>query len=105
MYTALSLALQNGHSLRVLRIEALSRISGPLKEDKRSEQRKSIITAFINCVFHHTLIIMTIRSNIILFVRHTARIWEIVNAYNILVGKPVARRSRGRGIWSSGRIL
>jgi hypothetical protein len=78
----------------------LRRIFGPLKEDKGSGQRKFIIKAFINFAFHHTLIIKSIKSRDII-----ASICEILNAYNILVGKPEGRRSLGRGMWSSGGIL
>lgn len=78
----------------------MRRIFGTLKEDKRSGERNFIIKTFINFTFHHILIIRTIRAR-----DTTARIWVIINAYNILVGKPVGRRSLGRGICSSGRIV
>jgi hypothetical protein len=59
--------------------------------------------AFIIRTLRHILLLRY--SNQREFVRHTARVGEIINAYNILVGKPKGRRPLGRGIPSSGGIL
>jgi hypothetical protein len=92
--TSCNLAVEE-HKLRVFENRVLRRIFGPKRDDVTGGWRKLHIGDLHNQYFSPSIIRM-IKSRMMGWREHAARMGENMTAYRILVGKPEGKRSRRR---------
>jgi hypothetical protein len=83
------------HRSKLLENRLLRRTFGPKLEERQEAGEDCIMRSFIICTIHQN-IIRVIRARKMKWTRHAARMDEMRNAYNILVGKPEGKRQLGR---------
>jgi hypothetical protein len=90
-----SLTLRDEHRLRVFENRVLWRIFGPKRDEIRREWRR-LHNEELNELYSLPNIIRVIKSRIMKWEGHVARMGEGKGAYRILVGRPEGRRPFGR---------
>jgi hypothetical protein len=94
-YEILSLALREEHRLRVLENRVLRRIFG-LKRNEVAGGWRKLHNEELHNLRSSLSIIRMIKSRRIKWAGHVARIEAKLNAYRILMGKPLDSRTLGR---------
>jgi hypothetical protein len=87
--------IEGGCRLRVLENKVLRRISGP-NRDKVTGKWRRLHKKELYYLYSSPNIIRVIKSRIVRWAGHVARMWERRGAYRDLVGKPEGRRPLGR---------
>jgi hypothetical protein len=90
-----SLTLREEHRLRVFKNRVLRRIFGPKRDGVTGEWRR-LHNEELNDLYSSPNIFRVIKSRIIRWAGHVARMGEGRGAYRILVGRPEGRRPLGR---------
>jgi hypothetical protein len=90
-----SLTLREEHRLRVFENRVLRRLFGPKRDEVTGEWRK-FHNEELRDLYSSPSIIRIIKSRRMRWAGHLARMGEKRNAYRLLVGKPVGKRSLGR---------
>jgi hypothetical protein len=91
----LASTLREEHRLRVFENRVLRRIFEPRRDEVTGEWRK-LQNEELHNLYSSPNIIRMITSERIRWAGHIARMWEMRNAYRILVGKPEGKRPLGR---------
>jgi hypothetical protein len=91
----LSLALREGHRLRVFENRVLRRIFGPKRDEVTADWRK-LHNEELHGLYRSPSIVRVIRARRMRWAGHVARMGEVRGAYNILVGRPEGMRPLGR---------
>jgi hypothetical protein len=89
-----SLTLREEHRLRVFEIKVLRRIFGPKRDEVTGGWGK--LHEELCDLYSSPSIIGIIKSRMMKWAGHVARMGEKRNAYRFLVGKPEGKRPRGR---------
>jgi len=89
------LTLGEERKLRVFENRVLRGIFGPRRDEVTGEWRR-LHNAELNDLYSSTNIVRVIKSRIMRWVRHVARMGEEKGVYRVLVGKPEGRRPLGR---------
>jgi len=94
------LTLREGHRLRMFENRVLRRIFGPKRDEVTGKWRK-IHNEELNSLYSSPNIIRVIKSRIMRWARHVARMGERRGSYRVLVKKPAGKRllGRPRHIW------
>jgi hypothetical protein len=90
-----SLTLREEHRLRVFENKVLRRIFGP-KKDKVTGGSRKLHNEELQDLYSSPSIIRIIKSRMMRWAGHVARMREKRNAYRLLVGKPRGKRPLGR---------
>jgi hypothetical protein len=90
-----SLTLRKEHRLRVFENRALRRIFGPKRNEVTGEWRK-LHSGELHNLYSSPDIIRQMKSRIMRWAEHVARMGEGRNVYRVLVGKPEGKRPFGR---------
>jgi hypothetical protein len=90
-----SLTLREEHRLRVFENRVLKRIFGPKRDQITGEWRK-LHSGELHNLYSSPDITRQIKSRIMRWAGHVARIGEGRNVYWVLVGKPEGKRPLGR---------
>jgi hypothetical protein len=90
----LSLTLREEHRLRVFENRVLRRIFGP-KRDEVTGGRRKLHNEELHGLYSSPSIVKMIKSRIMRWAGHVARMGEVRGAYNILVGRPEGKRPLG----------
>jgi hypothetical protein len=90
-----SLALKEEHRLRVFEQRVLRRIFEP-KRDEMTRGRRKLLNEKLHNLYSSPSIITMIKSRMLRWAWHLARMWEKRNAYRILVREPKGKRPHGR---------
>jgi hypothetical protein len=91
----LSLTLREEHRLRVSQNRVLRRIFGPKRDEVTGSWRK-LHNEELHGLYSSPSIIRVIKARRMRWAGLVARMGEVRDAYNILVGRPEGRRSLGR---------
>jgi hypothetical protein len=91
-----SLTLREEHTLRVFENRVIRRIFGRKRQDVTGGWRKLHNEELHDLYSSPVIIIRVIKARRMIWAGHVARMREVRNAYNILVGKPEGRRPLGR---------
>jgi hypothetical protein len=94
-YETWSLTPREEQRLRVFENTVLRRIFGPKRDEATGEWRR-LHNEELNDLYSSPTIIRVIKSRIMRWVEHVARMREKRGAYRILVGRPEGRRPLGR---------
>jgi hypothetical protein len=86
-----SLTLREEHRLRVFENRVLRRIFGPKRDEVTGGWRK-LHNEELHGLYSLPSIIMVIKARRMRWAGHVARMWEVRDAYNILVVRPEGRR-------------
>jgi hypothetical protein len=89
------LTLREEHRLRVFKNSVLRRIFGPKRDEVTGGWRK-LHNEELHGLYSSPSIIRVIKSRRMRWAGNVARMGEVRNAYNILVGRPKGRRPLGR---------
>ena len=87
--------MREQHRLRVFENKVLRKISGAKKDEIAGEWRKLHI-AELHGLYSSPNIIRSLKSRLLRWAGHVARVELTRNAYRILVGKPKRKRPFGR---------
>ena len=90
-----SLTLREEHRLRVFENRVLRRIFGP-KKDGVTEELRKLHNEELNDLYTSPNIVLLIKSRILRWVGHVARMEEGRGVHKVLVGKPDGKRPLGR---------
>ena len=90
-----SLTLREEHRLRVFENKVLRKIFGAKKDDITGEWRK-LHNAQLHVLYSSPNIIRDLKSILLRWAGHVARMEQSRNAYRVLVGKPEGERPLGR---------
>jgi len=90
-----SLPLREERRLRVFENRVLRRIFGPKRDEVTGERRK-LHNEELNHLDSSPNIVLVIRSRIMTWAGHVARMGERRGVYRVLVGKPERKRPLGR---------
>jgi len=90
-----SLTLRKKRRLRVFENRVLRRIFGPKRDEVTGEWRK-LNNEELNNLYSSPNIVRVIKSRIMRWAGHVARMGEGRGVYRVLVGKPEGRRPLGR---------
>ena len=90
-----SLTLREESKLRVFENMVLRRIFGPRKDEVTGEWRR-LHNEELNDLYSSPNIVRVIKSRIVRWARHVARMDEERGVYRVLVGKPEGKRPLGR---------
>jgi hypothetical protein len=93
-----SVTLREEHRLRVFENRVLRRIFGPKRDEVKGEWRK-MYNEELHILYSSPNIIRQIKSRIMRWEGHVARMREERNVYRVLMGKP---KGRPRGRWEDG---
>jgi hypothetical protein len=98
-----SLTLREENRMRVFENRVLRRMFGPKRDEVTGEWRKLYIEEF-HILYYSPNIIRQIKSRIMRWAGHMARMGEERNVYRVLMGKPQGRRPLGRprSRWEDG---
>jgi hypothetical protein len=91
----LSPTLREEHRLRVFENRALRRIFGPKRDEVTGGWRK-LHNEELHGFYSSPSIVREIKARRMRWAGHVARMEEVRDAYNILVGRPEGRRPVGR---------
>jgi hypothetical protein len=91
----LSLTLREEHRLRVFENRVLRRIFGPKRYEVTGGWRK-LQNEELHGLYSSPSIVRVIKAWRMRWAGHVARMGEVRDAYNILVGSPEGRRPLGR---------
>jgi hypothetical protein len=91
----LSLTLREEHILRVFENWVLRKIYGPKGDEVTGGWRK-LHNEELHGLYSSTSIVRVIKARRMRWAGHVARMGEVRDAYNILVGRPEGRRPLGR---------
>jgi hypothetical protein len=91
----LSPILREEHRLRVFENRVLRRIFGPKRDEVTGDWSK-LCNEELHNLYSSPNTIRMIKSRMMRWARHVARMGETRNAYRILVGKPEGKRPLGR---------
>jgi hypothetical protein len=91
----LSLTVREEHRLRVFENMVLRRIFGPKRDEVTGGWRK-LHNEELHGLYSSPSIVRVIKARRMRWAGHVARMGEVRNAYNILVGRPEGRRPLGR---------
>jgi hypothetical protein len=91
----LSLTLREEHRLRVFENRVLKRIFGPKRAEVTGGWRK-LHNEELHGLYTSPSIVRVIKARRMRWARHVARMGEVRDAYNILVGRPEGRMLLGR---------
>jgi hypothetical protein len=94
-YETWSLTLREEHRLRVFENRVLRRIFGPERDEVTGHWRK-LHSGELHNLYLSPDIIRQIKSRIMRWAGHVARMVEGRNVYRVLVGKPEGKRPLGR---------
>jgi hypothetical protein len=94
-YVLYSLTLREEQRLRVLENRVLRGMFGPKRDEATGEWRR-LHNEELNDLYSSPNVIQVIKSRIMRWAGHVARMGEKRGAYRILVGRPEGRRPLGR---------
>jgi hypothetical protein len=89
------MTLREEHRLRMFENRVLRRICGPKRDEVTGEWRK-LHNEELCDLYSSQIIIRIIKSRMMRWAGHVARMGEKRNAYRLLVGKPEGKRPLGR---------
>jgi hypothetical protein len=90
----MSLTLGEGHTLRVSENRVLRGIFGPKREEVVGDWRR-LHNEELHNLYTSRNVIRVIKSRLLKWAEHVARMGEMKNAYRIFVGKPEGKRPLG----------
>jgi hypothetical protein len=90
-----SVTLREEHRLRVFENRVLRRIFGPKRDEVTGEWR-TLHNEELHSLYSSPDIIRQVKSTLMRWARHVARMGEERKVYNVLVGKPEGKRPLGR---------
>jgi hypothetical protein len=91
----LSLTLREEHRLRVFEKRVLRRIFGPKRDEVTGGWRK-LHNEELHGLYSSSSIIRVIKARRMRWAGYVARMGEVRDAYNILIGRPEGRKPLGR---------